>query len=109
MEPSAHIRQSIADIVTTPIGTRVMRPEYGSDLPRLVDRPVNQSWKLAVYAAVAEALRCWEPRIAVGRVRIDAVGPGTVELSVRYRLAVGTGSPADGAAETKVAVGKVSS
>ena len=27
MSQAAHIRQSIADIVTTPIGTRVMRPE----------------------------------------------------------------------------------
>ena len=86
MPQSAHIRQSIADIVTTPIGTRVMRPEYGSKLPRLIDRPVTQSWKLEVYAAVADALRQWEPRVTVERVQIDAVGPGYVELSVRYRL-----------------------
>lgn len=29
----AHIRQSIADILTTRIGSRVMRREYGSQLP----------------------------------------------------------------------------
>lgn len=27
-----HIRQSIVDILTTPLGTRVMLPEYGSKL-----------------------------------------------------------------------------
>ena len=86
MAQPAHIRQSIADIVTTPIGTRVMLPEYGSKLPRLIDHPVTQSWKLEVYAAVADALRRWEPRVTVERVQIDAVGPGYVELAVRYRL-----------------------
>jgi phage baseplate assembly protein W len=101
MEPSAHIRQSIADIVTTPVGTRVMLPEYGSKLPRLVDNPVTQSWKLEVYAAVADALRRWEPRVTVERVQIDAVGPGVVELSVRYRLRTGMGAPL----ETRVVVG----
>lgn len=33
-----HIRQSIVDILTTPLGTRVMLPEYGSKLFDLVDR-----------------------------------------------------------------------
>ena len=37
LEPLDHIRQSILDIVSTPVGTRVMRPEYGSRAPRLVD------------------------------------------------------------------------
>ncbi|MEN1450892.1 GPW/gp25 family protein, partial [Pseudomonas aeruginosa] len=37
----AHIRQSIAVILTTRIGTRVMRREYGSQLPELIDAPFN--------------------------------------------------------------------
>ena len=34
-----HLRQSIRDILTTRIGTRVMRRDYGSRLPTLVDTP----------------------------------------------------------------------
>ncbi|NYZ70451.1 baseplate assembly protein W, partial [Endozoicomonas sp. SM1973] len=34
-----HLRQSITDILTTRIGTRLMRRDYGSRLPELVDRP----------------------------------------------------------------------
>ena len=86
LPPMEHLRQSIMDIVSTPVGTRVMRPEYGSAVPRLVDQPVTKGWKLAVYAAVAEALHRWEPRVRVDRVRVDAVGPGVVELAVLYRL-----------------------
>ncbi|MBG4169896.1 GPW/gp25 family protein, partial [Pseudomonas aeruginosa] len=47
----AHIRQAIADILTTRIGTRVMRREYGSQLPELIDAPFNDTTRLQVYAA----------------------------------------------------------
>ena len=87
-----HIAQSIADILSTPIGTRVMRPDYGSKLPRLVDRPINQAWKLEVYVAVVEALGRWEPRIKMKQVRIPAAGNGYVELELNYEL-VGMGEP----------------
>ena len=39
-----HLRQSIRDILTTRIGTRVMRRDYGSRLPTLVDNPMTQGW-----------------------------------------------------------------
>ena len=81
-----HIDQSIGDILTTPIGTRNMRPWYGSRVPRLVDRPINQSWKLEVYVAAVEALGRCEPRIKVKQVYVDAVGNGYIELRVAYEL-----------------------
>ena len=43
-----HIAQSITDILTTRIGTRVMRREYGSLLPELVDQPFNDLTRLQV-------------------------------------------------------------
>lgn len=58
----AHLRQSIEDILTTPVGSRRMRPEYGSQLRRYVDLPVNEGWKSAVQAEVARALGRWEDR-----------------------------------------------
>lgn len=60
-----HIAQSITDILTTRFGTRVMRREYGSLLPELVDQPFNEFTRLQVYAAIVMALMRWEPRIAV--------------------------------------------
>ena len=35
------IRQSIQDILTTPIGSRIMRRNYGSLLPQLIDARCN--------------------------------------------------------------------
>jgi phage baseplate assembly protein W len=67
------INQSIADILTTRIGTRVMRREYGSLLPELVDHPFNDATRLRVYAATAMALMRWEPRISLSRVQFSGV------------------------------------
>ena len=63
------ISQSITDILTTRIGTRVMRREYGSLLPDLVDHPFNDATRLRVYAATVMALMRWEPRISLNRVQ----------------------------------------
>lgn len=67
-----HLQQSIQDILTTPIGTRVHRRDYGSRLPRLVDRPMNPSLRTELVAATAEALERWEPRLKLDRVLIEA-------------------------------------
>ena len=78
-----HLRQSIQDILTTPVGTRVHRRDYGSRLPRLVDRPINNSLVSDLVAATAEALDRWEPRLRLERVKIDSVSAeGKIELSL---------------------------
>ncbi|MCL8301418.1 GPW/gp25 family protein [Pseudomonas mosselii] len=81
----AHLRQSIEDILTTPLGSRRMRPEYGSQLRRYVDLPVNEGWKSAVQAEVAGALGRWEPRLKLERVKVVAVLDGQVSLALSGR------------------------
>lgn len=78
-----HLRQSIADILTTPIGSRVMRRDYGSMLLDLIDQPANALTRLRLYAAVAVALMRWEPRIRLKKISIqpgDAPGAWTLQL-----------------------------
>ncbi|HCR1337629.1 GPW/gp25 family protein [Pseudomonas juntendi] len=77
-----HLRQSIEDILTTPVGSRRMRPEYGSQLRRYVDLPVNEGWKSAVQAEVARALGRWEPRLQLERVRVIAVLDGQITMAL---------------------------
>lgn len=79
----AHLQQSIKDILTTPIGSRVMRRDYGSRLPRLVDAPMNRATLIDLYAATAEALATWEPRFSVQQVIATSAAPGRVELMVK--------------------------
>lgn len=82
LDGPAHLRQSIRDILTTPIGTRVMRRTYGSRLMELVDTPVTAALAAAITAATAEALDRWEPRVRLERVQIAAAGAGHVTLDL---------------------------
>jgi phage baseplate assembly protein W len=68
---SAHLAQSINDILSTPLGTRIMRRDYGSQLADLIDWPLNNATRLQAYAAVAIALMRWEPRIRLSRVQLS--------------------------------------
>jgi len=81
-----HLRQSIEDILSTPLGSRRMRPEYGSNLRRYVDLPVNEGWKSAVQAEVARALQRWEPRVDLKRIKVVSVVDGQIgfEIGVDY-------------------------
>jgi phage baseplate assembly protein W len=77
-----HLRQSITDILTTPLGSRVMRREYGSRLFYLVDAPINRGTLSAIYRETVEAIARWEPRFAVTKVTVVSAAPGRVELDV---------------------------
>lgn len=77
-----HLKQSIEDILTTPLGSRRMRPDYGSNLRRFVDLPVNEGWKSAVQAEVARALGRWEPRVQLERVKVISVIDGQIGLEL---------------------------
>lgn len=68
----AHLQQSVRDILTTPIGSRVMRRDYGSRLFELVDAPMTPETLLEIYKSVADALELWEPRLRLTRVQVSA-------------------------------------
>lgn len=78
-----HIRQSIADILSTPIGSRVGRREYGALLPDLIDQPMTPANILRIYAAAAVALSRHEDRIRLRRMGIlkgDRPGAATITI-----------------------------
>lgn len=78
-----HIRQSIADILRTPIGSRVMRRQYGSLLYDLIDQPQNPALRLKIMSACYMALMQCEPRVrlqSIDYIRSD-VGEMGVSLS----------------------------
>ncbi len=67
-----HVQQSIRIILTTPIGSRVMRRDFGSDLPDLIDAKMIQRNVLAIYSATATAIHRWEPRFRIRGGRVDS-------------------------------------
>lgn len=81
-----HLRQSVTDILTTPIGSRVMRRDYGSDLADLIDGNLTPLTLALIYAATAEALARWEPRLEVTRLEAEATAAdledGRVQITI---------------------------
>ena len=86
LDVMSHIRQSIQDILTTPLGTRVMRREYGSLLFALTDAPMDRVTVLDIIQASVSAIRRWESRVAVDRIQVTDVTEGhiTLALDIRY-------------------------
>lgn len=78
-----HLAERITDVLTTPIGSRVMRHDYGSTLHRLIDAPVNAGTPLLVYAATASALMRWIADFRLTRVQLtrnEAAGSFALHL-----------------------------
>ncbi|MDX5487524.1 MAG: GPW/gp25 family protein [Wolbachia endosymbiont of Andrena praecox] len=82
LEGIEHLKQSIIDILTTPIGSRIMMRNYGSRLFELLDKLVNRDLTLEIYAATAEALEKWEKRFKLEKVKMTEVKEGKVTLDL---------------------------
>lgn len=77
-----HLKQSIVDILTTPVGSRVICRDYGSNLFKLIDQPVNRALFPKIYVAVADALNKWEPRFKVEKISVEEIKEGKIRLSL---------------------------
>lgn len=88
-EADAVVRQSILLLISTSPGERVMRPQYGCPLNRLVFQPLDNTTAGLAIHFVERAVRRWEPRADV--LKVDAYrspnreGSLTIELHYRVR------------------------
>jgi phage baseplate assembly protein W len=84
----ASVRQSIMLLLSTIPGERVMRPDYGCELHRLMFSPNDNTTAGLAIHYVKQALDRWEPRVQV--TDLDA-GPNPeyperLEITLEYRL-----------------------
>lgn len=81
------IRQSIRIILGTAQGERVMRPDFGAGLEKLVFEPLNTTTLAMTRHRVEEALILWEPRIDNITVKVSAVpDQGRIDIDLSYRV-----------------------
>jgi uncharacterized protein len=84
----ASVRQAILLLLSTAPGERVMRPEYGCDLDKLMFAPNDDTTAGLAIHYVRRALERWEPRIDI--VRLDAGQsaeyPERLEIALEYRV-----------------------
>ena len=77
-----HIRQSVRDILVTPVGSRVMRREYGSLLSALIDQPQTPALRLQIMAACYSAIQKWEPRIRLTAISFESGAAGEMYVDI---------------------------
>jgi phage baseplate assembly protein W len=82
------IERAIRLVLQTVKGERVMRPEFGSDLHRLVFAENNATTAGQADFYVRQALARWEPRIEVLKVDVSWSGShrGIMLLDISYRV-----------------------
>ena len=81
-----HIRQSIEDILFTPIGSRIMRREYGSYIFKLLDQPFSDALALQIMAASATAIITWEDRVNLSNVQFTKVENGKFNIAIKTQI-----------------------
>lgn len=81
------IRQSIMLLLTTTPGERVMRPDYGCPIHRLVFSPNDATTAGLAIHYVRQAINRWEPRVDIVRLDAnqDAADSGVLVIQLDYR------------------------
>jgi uncharacterized protein len=69
-----HCVQSLALILTTRIGQRVMRRGFGSAALDLQDRTASPRLIMEIYVAVSDAIRQWEPGFRLRNIQLTRAG-----------------------------------
>ncbi|MDE7175751.1 MAG: GPW/gp25 family protein [Helicobacter sp.] len=81
----ASLEESLKRILETPLGSRVMLPEFGSKLYLLTDRKMDDNFKLDFYRYVAEAIEKWEKRVKLERVVLEEVKDSKVHYTLFFK------------------------
>jgi phage baseplate assembly protein W len=85
---NAAVRQAILLLLSTIPGERVMRPDYGCDIYRLIFSPNDDTTAGLAIHYVRQALERWEPRIQL--LRVDAErSPDSgehLDIFIEYRI-----------------------
>lgn len=79
---------SIVNILLTPIGTRVRKPDFGSRLYDLLFEPNDELLAALARVYIVEALRKWEPRIEVTEAEVyrDSVDDHKLTCRISYTI-----------------------
>jgi phage baseplate assembly protein W len=82
------VRQALLLLLSTRPGERIMRPQYGCDLHRLVFEPNDETTAGIVIFQVRQAIERWEPRVEILHLDAgpDPEDPGRLEIVLEYRV-----------------------
>ena len=94
LEGFDHLRQSIADILSTPKLTRVWRRDYGGEGTYLLDKPGTPETLLSFTIAIGDAINKWEPRYRLRSIWFERANLPQEDYSQNTRYTPGAGMQA---------------
>jgi len=84
------INMSIANIISTPLGTRFFLPEFGCNLYTLVFEPNDDIFANLARVYIADALFKWEKRLTVRAIdvitTIDNLEANSTNIKINYQI-----------------------
>lgn len=89
------IEESLSILLSTSPGERIMQPDFGCGLKRLVFESIDESIKTKIKDLVERAILFFEPRIDVENVRVKdnnnqsnntPVDQGVLFIQIEYRI-----------------------
>jgi phage baseplate assembly protein W len=85
---NANVEQSLRILLLTELGERVMRSDFGTQLPRLVFSPGSTQYLRLLERTVQDAVTNWEPRVDVDQVvaEADPIDQFKVVVSISYTV-----------------------
>ncbi|MCH9780614.1 MAG: GPW/gp25 family protein [Alphaproteobacteria bacterium] len=87
-----HIKQSVATLLATAPGERVMRPTYGCALASYIDAPINSDTILDMQIAIRDAVATFEPRATIDSIAFDAINgkQGMLNITIAGNFGIAT-------------------
>ncbi len=82
------ICQSLHILLSTEVGERVMQPEYGCNMDRLVFEPMDTSLQAYMQDLINTAILYFEPRVILNNVTFTPqVSEGRIDICLEYTIA----------------------
>ena len=86
-EGPERIQDAIWIVLSTSLGERLMRPDFGAGVHEYVFQSNSDVMRTRLQSAVNEALLKWEPRIELTNVTVqEGDQPSQVLVSIDYRI-----------------------
>jgi phage baseplate assembly protein W len=81
------IQSSLAILLSTSKGERILQPTYGCDLKKLLFEPLDMSLKAYMKDMIKTAILYHEPRIKLDDITLaDLPGQGRIEITLKYTI-----------------------
>lgn len=87
VEDEEDVRQSLMILLSTTLGERLLRPDYGCDLHNFLFEPLDRTSVATVFDVVKRAILLHEPRVRMDDLRMEtSQEDGRLDLEVVYTI-----------------------